>query len=81
MVNGTRNVDLAYEFINYWISEESQRKLAEALVDAPINQNVVLPPDHPFNLSCVYNKPIYLDPKVIAENLAKWVEKWKELMG
>lgn len=60
IVNGTRNIDLAYEFINHWISEESQRKLAEALVDAPINQKVVLSPDHPFNLSCVYNKPIYL---------------------
>ncbi|MEM4482194.1 MAG: extracellular solute-binding protein [Desulfurococcaceae archaeon] len=81
IVNGTSNADLAYEFINHWISEESQRRLAESLVDAPINSKVLLPAGHPFDISCVYSKPIYLDPKILAENLGEWVEKWRNLMG
>lgn len=81
IVSGTPNADLAYKFIDHWISEETQRKLAESLVDAPINRKVSLPPGHPFDISCVYGKPIYLDPKVLAENLSEWVAKWRELMG
>lgn len=81
IVKGTENIDIAYKFIDHWISEESQRKLAESLVDAPINRRVLLPYGHPFDISCVYNNPVYLDPKVLADNLKSWVEKWRELMG
>ncbi len=81
IANGSKNVDLAYEFINYWISEEVQRKLAESLVDAPINSKVALPPGHPFDISCVYNKPIYLEPKLLAENLKGWTELWRKKFG
>lgn len=81
IVNGSKNIDLAYEFINYWISEEAQKKLAEALVDAPINAKVELPPGHPFDISCVFSKPIYLEPKILGEDLERWTNLWKERIG
>jgi putative spermidine/putrescine transport system substrate-binding protein len=81
IVNGSKNVDLAYEFIDYWISKEVQQKLSDALIDAPINSLVKVPAGHPFDISCVVQKPIYLDPKFLAENLEAWVNKWKEITG
>jgi len=81
IVNGSKNVDLAYKFIDYWISREVQQKLSDALIDAPINKLVEVTPGHPFDISCVIRKPIYLDPKFLAENLEAWVNKWKEITG
>jgi len=81
IVNGSKNVDLAYKFIDYWISREVQQKLSDALVDAPINKLVKVPAGHPFDISCVLQKPLYLDPKFLAENLDAWVNKWREITG
>lgn len=79
IVNGSKNVDLAYRFIDYWISKEVQQKLSDALIDAPINKLVQVPQNHPFDISCVIQKPMYLDPKFLSENLDAWVNKWKEI--
>jgi putative spermidine/putrescine transport system substrate-binding protein len=81
VVNGSKNVDLAYKFIDYWISKEVQQKLSDALVDAPINKMVKVPSGHPFDISGVVQRPIYLDPKFLAENLEGWVNKWREITG
>lgn len=81
IVEGSKNVELAYKFIDFMLSREVQQKRAEALIDAPINSKVSLPADHPFNISCVLAKPIYLEPKLLAENLQTWVGIWREKIG
>uniref|UniRef100_A0A7C5KDT2 ABC transporter substrate-binding protein n=1 Tax=Thermodesulfobium narugense TaxID=184064 RepID=A0A7C5KDT2_9BACT len=78
VVNGSKNIDLAYKLIDFWLSTEIQKNLALAGVDAPINSEVSLPSDHPFNISPVFNnKPLYLNPEVLAKNLKSWVDAWK----
>ncbi|MEM2210270.1 MAG: ABC transporter substrate-binding protein [Nitrososphaerales archaeon] len=78
IVNGSKNMDLAYKLIDFWLSTSIQKELALAGVDAPINSEVNLPADHPFNISPVFNKPIYLNPELLAKNLPKWVDEWKK---
>jgi putative spermidine/putrescine transport system substrate-binding protein len=81
IVNGSKNIDLAYKFIDYWISEDVQKKLMDALIDAPINKLVKVPPGHPYDISCVIQRPVYLDPKFLADNLEAWVDKWRKISG
>ncbi|MEI4488161.1 polyamine ABC transporter substrate-binding protein [Frigidibacter sp. MR17.14] len=40
MVKGAKDPALAQEFIDYWLSAEVQQKLAEGLVDSPVNTSV-----------------------------------------
>jgi len=42
---GAKNKDLAYAFINEWISTEAQTRIALDLVDSPANKEVKLPPE------------------------------------
>lgn len=78
IVKGSKNADLAYKLIDFWLSADIQKKLAEAGVDAPLNADVKLPSDHPYNIDGVFIKPIYLDPKLLAEKLDSWTKEWKE---
>jgi putative spermidine/putrescine transport system substrate-binding protein len=78
IVQGSKNVELAYKLIDFWLSTSIQKELALAGVDAPVNSEVSLPSDHPFNITPVFNKPIYLNPEVLAKSLSGWVDAWKK---
>ena len=43
LAKGSKNKDLAYAFMDEWISTEAQTRLAMALVDSPANKEVKLP--------------------------------------
>ncbi len=72
-----KNKDLAYKLIDFWLSTEVQRKLGEAGVDAPINAEAKLPPEHYYNIEGVTKNPIYVKPEILASKLEKWIDEWK----
>jgi len=78
---GAKNKDLAYELINFWLSTEVQKKLAEAGVDAPVNAEAEIPPGHYYNIEPVTRKPIYIKPEILAAHLEEWIDEWKTRMG
>ena len=43
VTKGSKNKDLAYAFIDEWLSVEAQTRIAMALVDSPVNKDVKLP--------------------------------------
>ena len=45
IAKNAKNKDLAYAFIDEWLSTEAQTKLAMDLVDSPANKEVKLPPE------------------------------------
>lgn len=44
LAKGSKQSDLALKFIDYWLSAEVQQKIAEKLVDSPVNADVKLAP-------------------------------------
>lgn len=79
MTKGAKNADLAYEFMNYWLSTEIQTKLAEALVDSPANSEVKVADDIAMNLTYGADtvKDLHLlAPEVILDNRESWLTEW-----
>jgi len=79
MTKGNGNEDLAYQFMNYWISTEVQTRIAEALIDSPANTEVMVSDEVASNLTYgadLINSLNILDPAVIIDNREAWVEQW-----
>jgi putative spermidine/putrescine transport system substrate-binding protein len=47
IVAKSKNADLAYQLMDFWLSKEVQTALAMELVDSPVNTQVVLPRTRP----------------------------------
>ncbi|MFK7996956.1 MAG: PotD/PotF family extracellular solute-binding protein [Granulosicoccus sp.] len=81
MTNGAKNEDLAYEFMDFWLSTDIQTALAEALVDSPANAEVVVSDDIAGNLTYgadVVETLNLLAPDVILDNRTSWLDTWNE---
>jgi putative spermidine/putrescine transport system substrate-binding protein len=79
MTKGNGNEDLAYQFMDYWLSTEVQTKVAEALVDSPANAEVVVSDEIADNLTYgadLINSLSLLSPAEIIDNREAWVEQW-----
>lgn len=81
LVEGTQKADLAYEFINYWLSDEVQQKIAEALVDSPVNKNVTVSDEIAGNLS--YGAEMaasisFVPAAAQLENRDAWLAGWND---
>lgn len=79
LTKGAKNEDLAYQFMDYWLSTEVQTKLAEALVDSPANSEVVVSKEIAANLT--YGEDTVkslnlLPPAVILDNREAWLAEW-----
>jgi putative spermidine/putrescine transport system substrate-binding protein len=81
---GAEKVDLAYEFINFVLSQEVQQVNAEQGVDAPVHTGVVLTPEQAsvwtYGAEAI-SKLNQMDyPKM---NAAKtdWIDRWNEVFG
>jgi len=80
IVKGSKNVELAHEFINYALSEDVQRKLANKKIDAPVNKKVILDKNSfegMTDLSRLYNISL-VDVEFINTNLKNWILMWNE---
>ncbi|SEI06350.1 putative spermidine/putrescine transport system substrate-binding protein [Rhizobium tibeticum] len=84
VTKGSKNRDLALQFMDFWLSTEIQTKLAEKLVDSPANKDVKLSEEAANNLSYGEEtaKSLKLIPSAAAlDNRAAWLKEWNEKVG
>jgi putative spermidine/putrescine transport system substrate-binding protein len=76
----SKNIDLAREAVNHFLSVETQTAIAQTLQWAPTNSRVKLPPA----LAAQLPRPeqlITLDMKTMTENRPRWTERWNKEIG
>lgn len=82
IVKSSDQKELAYEFLNYLISEEVQLR-ATQIPDAPVNTNVVLTEEVSKNMT--YGEDInngnIMEFKVINSFMDKWVDQWNRTLN
>lgn len=79
LVKGAKDPELAHQFINYWLSAEVQQKLADGLVDSPVNTKVTVSDDKAERLTYgeEATKAInFLPPAQQLENRDAWLKGW-----
>jgi putative spermidine/putrescine transport system substrate-binding protein len=79
MTKGNGNEELAYEFMDYWLSTEVQTRIAEALIDSPANAEVVVSDEVADNLTYgadLINSLNIMSPADIIDNREAWVDQW-----
>ncbi|MEK1894640.1 MAG: extracellular solute-binding protein [Rhizobium sp.] len=84
VTKGSKNRDLALQFMDFWLSTEIQTKLAEKLVDSPANKEVKLSEEAANNLTYGEEtaKSLKLIPsKAALDNRAAWLKEWNEKVG
>jgi len=84
VTKGSKNRDLALQFMDFWLSTEIQTKLAEKLVDSPANKEVKLSEAAANNLTYGEEtaKSLKLIPSAAAlDNRAAWLKEWNEKVG
>jgi putative spermidine/putrescine transport system substrate-binding protein len=84
VTKGSKNQDLALQFMDYWLSTDIQTKLAEKLVDSPANRDVKLSETAANNLTYGEDtaKSLKLIPSEAAlDNRALWLKEWNEKVG
>lgn len=84
LTKGAKHEDLAYQFMDFWLSTDIQTKLAEALVDSPANSEVVVSDEAAANLT--YGEDTVkslnlLSPDVILDNREAWLAEWNDKVG
>ena len=79
----SKNKDLAYEFINYLLSEEVQLRAAENLGDSPVNNKVVLDEAKVGNLTfgATVENGKTIDYKFVNSKMNSWVDSWNRIMN
>lgn len=81
MTKNNGNEDLAYQFIDYWLSTEAQTRIGMAMIDSPANKEVKLPADVADNLTYgadLINSLNMISPAAIIANRDGWVEQWNQ---
>ena len=84
MTKGSKNQDLALQFMDFWISTEVQTALATKLVDSPANKEVKLPEQVANNLTYGGDtaKSLKLIPSAVAlDQRDTWVKEWNDKVG
>jgi putative spermidine/putrescine transport system substrate-binding protein len=77
--HGSKNRDLALEFMDFWLSTDIQTKLAEKLVDSPANKDVKVSAAVVGNLTYGEDvaKSLQLIPSAVAlDNRNAWLREW-----
>ena len=84
ITKGSKNQDLALQFMDFWISTEVQTALAAKLIDSPANKDVKLPDDVAKNLTYGEDtaKSLKLIPSAVAlDQRDSWVKEWNDKVG
>lgn len=79
MTKGSGNEDLAYQFMDYWLSAEVQTRIAEAQIDSPANAKVVLSDAVAEGLTYgadLINSLNMISPQAIIAGRDAWVDQW-----
>lgn len=81
MTKGNGNEELAYQFMDYWLSTEVQTRVSEARLDSPANAKVVVSDEIAESLTYgadLINSLKMITPEAIIDNRDAWVERWNE---
>ena len=81
MTKGNGNEELAYQFMDYWLSNEVQTRIAVMKLDSPANSTVVVSPEIAESLTYgaeLINSLSMLDSGAIIDNRDAWVDRWNE---
>lgn len=81
MTKDNGNEELAYQFMDYWLSTEVQTRVAEARLDSPANAKVVVSNEIAESLTYgaeLINSLNMLDAAAIIDNRDAWVDRWNE---
>ncbi|MFD2236502.1 ABC transporter substrate-binding protein [Aureimonas populi] len=84
IVKGTQNEELAHRFIDYWLSQEVQTKLAMGLVDSPVNAAVEVPEEIAEGLTYgaeTAESIEFIAPQTMLDNRDAWVAAWNETVA
>lgn len=84
VTKGSKNRELALQLMDFWLSTDTQTKLAEKLIDSPANKEVKLSDAIANNLTYGEEtaKSLKLIPSAVAlDNRAGWVKTWNEKVG
>ncbi len=79
----SKNKDLAYEFINWRLSNELQTETAESLNEAPTNTTVELSEEVALNKTYgeIARTAKAIDYSVVNPLLTQWIDKWKRILS
>ena len=79
----SKNQDLALKFVNYRISQESQKAKATSLNEAPTNKEVVLSEEESANKTYgeIAERAKPVDFTLINKQMTSWVDQWNNLMN
>lgn len=81
IVKGSKNKQLAEDFINWHLSKEVQEKSAKAKVDSPVNTTLQLSADEAQGITYgkdVVSKLRKLDMKFVNQNLKGWIDRFNK---
>lgn len=81
IVKGTKNKDLAMEFIDFLLSVEVQNESLDRGIDSPVNKNVEFEAgqeDAKTNLAA-FPDAIITDINLVNQNRSAWIAKWNEM--
>lgn len=84
VTKNSKNRDLALQFMDFWLSTETQSKLAEALIDSPANKEAKVSEAAANNLTYGEEtaKSLKLIPSAVSlDNRAGWLKSWNEKVG
>jgi putative spermidine/putrescine transport system substrate-binding protein len=84
LTKGSKNQDLALQFMDFWLSTEVQTKLAEKLIDSPANKEVKVSDAVANNITYGEDtaKGLKLIPSAAAlDNRNGWLKEWNEKVG
>ncbi|MCY9668647.1 ABC transporter substrate-binding protein [Paenibacillus alginolyticus] len=81
VIKGSKNKQLAEDFINWHLSKEVQEKSAKAKVDSPVNTTLQLSTEEATGITYgadVVSKLRKLDMKIVNQNLKAWIARWNK---
>lgn len=85
VVKGTKNTYWAEKFIDFWLSKDTQLRMALDLVDGPANLQALeeLPADIKarFGLDEELTSAVFYDPAFVVDHLDEWLTRWNELIA
>ena len=84
IVAGSKNADLAYQLMDFWLSKEVQTQLATNLVDSPVNKDVRLSvAAAQFNTygADQISSLKFVKPETILKQRSNWMTQWNKAMS
>ncbi|OJF97548.1 ABC transporter substrate-binding protein [Pararhizobium antarcticum] len=84
LTKGSKNHDLALQFMDFWLSTEIQTKLAEKLIDSPANKDVQVSDAVAADITYGEDtaRSLKLIPSAIAlDNRDGWLSEWNARVG